>query len=392
MNNYKLLKQYKRKLSIYFALFILLSIWVVAWAFELSKYFALVNKDESSLVNKNKQIINVINNKDLYKDVKEITFTKVLNQIFKDSIIMSEWSVIISKIDDFKYLKLLKINTFINIDWYKYYLNHLLSDWINYKIITRKEIKYSHNDLLYEYLYLIIFSIPFAIIFYFLGLFFVWKNLKPIKENIKNLEDFTWNINHEFKTPLAEILSSLKLAKKIWNYEELVDQSITSANKINNILDSLMWLIDITDSSYKKQRTNIVSSVNKIITSYWKQAKKKNLDIIFDSSFPIIVRKINLGHFEICISNILSNSIKYSKENKQILIKLCKNSLIIQDFWEGIWKRNLKNIFKRYFRESYIKSGSWVWLSLVKKICDVNKWKISIKSQKNKWTSVKIIF
>ena len=37
---------------------------------------------------------------------------------------------------------------------------------------------------------------------------------KPIKEVIMNLEGFAENVNHEFKTSLSEIISSLDLAKE----------------------------------------------------------------------------------------------------------------------------------------------------------------------------------
>jgi signal transduction histidine kinase len=35
----------------------------------------------------------------------------------------------------------------------------------------------------------------------------------PIKNMIINLESFASNINHEFKTSISEVLSSLELAK-----------------------------------------------------------------------------------------------------------------------------------------------------------------------------------
>jgi hypothetical protein len=42
------------------------------------------------------------------------------------------------------------------------------------------------------------------------------------------------------KTPLAEIVSTLALAKKIKNYDEAIDQSLESSKKLNKILDSML--------------------------------------------------------------------------------------------------------------------------------------------------------
>jgi signal transduction histidine kinase len=89
-------------------------------------------------------------------------------------------------------------------------------------------------------LWFLLFSLPFTILFYFLGYFFTGKNLKPIQETISSLEDFGSNINHEIKTPLTEIVSTLGLAKRTkTQYDEAIDQSLKSAGKITKILDSM---------------------------------------------------------------------------------------------------------------------------------------------------------
>ncbi|MBT3729004.1 hypothetical protein HOF65_03685 [bacterium] len=61
-----------------------------------------------------------------------------------------------------------------------------------------------------------------------------------MRETISSLEDFTANINHEIKTPITEIVSSLSLSKKTKKYEDAIDQSLTSFKKLTKILDSIL--------------------------------------------------------------------------------------------------------------------------------------------------------
>lgn len=69
------------------------------------------------------------------------------------------------------------------------------------------------------------FSLPFFVPLYLTGRRFAKKNLEPIEETVRSLEDFSANANHEIKNPLAEIVSTLALAKRTKsNYEEAVDQ------------------------------------------------------------------------------------------------------------------------------------------------------------------------
>jgi len=230
-----------------------------------------------------------------------------------------------------------------------------------YKIITRVIRKSTLEDALKSFLYFFLFSLPFWIGFYALWYFFVGKNLRPIKQTIRNLEDFTGNVNHEFKTPLSEIISSLQLAKKSEKYKTAVDQSIASANRLNKILDSLIWIVSITDSAYKRQRIDLVKYSKQIIRKYEKKYKKKNIEPIFVSYTKTNYKKINKEHFYTCFANILSNAIKYSHEDSKIYVRLKNNLLEIEDQWVWIDKKNQKKIFDRYFRENY-SDAEWLWV------------------------------
>jgi len=55
------------------------------------------------------------------------------------------------------------------------------------------------------------------------------------------LEDFSANINHELKTPVTEIISTLSLTKELnKDHEKAIDISLNSAKKLVKILDSML--------------------------------------------------------------------------------------------------------------------------------------------------------
>jgi len=391
MDNQLLLQKYRKKMSIYFTIFVLLSIWIIIWFFEMSQYINSNLKDEKILNLKYAQINNVIQNKILYKKAKEVTLTKVINKILQDSLIMNQGKALIHTMDLVKSIDDFKKNVFTNQEWYKYFKKDIINNNETYTLLIRTKQKENIEDLKENYFYLLLISIPFSILFYIIWYFFVGKNLRPIKENIKNLQDFTWNINHEFKTPLSEILSSLELAKETWKYKQAVIQSITAAKKINSILDSLMGLMNLNTYSYKKEKINIIPFLKDIIKSYENTSKSKNINMNFETKDKQYTTKLDKQHLHICFSNILSNAIKYSNKDSDVDVIVDWNTIKIIDKWEWIDKKNLNKIFDRYFRESYNKNWLWVGLSLVKKICDRNKWQIKIDSIKDLWTTVTLI-
>lgn len=70
-------------------MFILLSLWSIVAIYEFSQYINQENKAKDSLLTKEKQIINVIDNSDIYSDVQEVTFRKILTRVFTDTILFS---------------------------------------------------------------------------------------------------------------------------------------------------------------------------------------------------------------------------------------------------------------------------------------------------------------
>lgn len=393
MKNYILLEKHKKKLSIYFALFILFSLWITQGIFLISTYFTNSIKLERKLEWKLIWVINILNNKEEYsKKINEndITLEQVVRKSLEEVTILENWNIVLWNINNDL---LNNTKNFLNYNQYKYFFKSEFINNKNYTIIIKSFDDYSYNRLINEYIFFIIFSLPFLFIFYFIWYIFVWKNLKPIKETILSLETFSANINHEMKTPLSEIISTLSLSKKTKKYEEAIEQSLESSNKLNKILDSMFWIINLVDSSYKKERFDLIQELKNIIKEYDKELEKKNIKIEYKFSNKFFYWNLNKEHFDICISNIFKNAIKYSNKNSIIKINFNNWKIEIIDFWIWINEENLNNIFDTYFRENYIKV-EWLglWLSLVKKITDLHWWKINIKSEKWKWTNVSIYF
>jgi signal transduction histidine kinase len=161
----------------------------------------------------------------------------------------------------------------------------------------------------------------------------------------------------------------------------------------------MLWIVNLVDSSYSKQRFNLVKEIKNIIKDNSKEITKKEIIIKTHFKNTSYFIKSSKEHLDICLWNILKNAIKYSDKKWIIDISFDNWILEIRDYWIWINKKNLKNIFNRYFRENYVKEeGYGIWLALVKKIVDINDWKITIESQKRnsvnwvKWTKVIIIF
>ena len=100
------------------------------------------------------------------------------------------------------------------------------------------------------------------------------------------------------------------------------------------------------------------------------------------------------------IVNLLNNAINYSKDNKDIIIELKKQSneigkLSITDHGIGISEENLSQIFDRHFRATNAKRvavGSGIGLSIVKEILDAHNLDFGVISEEGKGSTFYINF
>jgi signal transduction histidine kinase len=68
--------------------------------------------------------------------------------------------------------------------------------------------------------------------------------------------------------------------------------------------------------------------------------------------------------------------------------------LTIKDSWIWIKANEIEKIFDRFYKSDVSRNSQWfwIWLSLVKKIANIYKWKIDVESKEWKWTNFKIKF
>ena len=88
------------------------------------------------------------------------------------------------------------------------------------------------------------------------------------------------------------------------------------------------------------------------------------------------------------LTNIIKNSVEHSNNGSCIDI-FCKQNkiyteVIIKDYGEGISKKDLPHIFKRFYKCSNATSESYgIGLSLAKTIIEKNNGSIKVKSDSN---------
>ncbi|MFV8322802.1 PAS domain S-box protein [Flavobacterium sp. LS2R12] len=213
---------------------------------------------------------------------------------------------------------------------------------------------------------------------------------------------FISTVSHEFRTPLAGILSSVQLLQiydDIWDKnkkEKLFKQIFDAVQHTKALLDDVS-LIDEEQTSktfFRPTNIQLLPLINEIIeenirvsVTNQKVILKSNLDIKNYYMDSIMIRHI--------FNNIISNSIKYSSKNIIIELNEIDNEEIeftIKDQGIGIPYEEIKYLLDPFYRASNrgAVQGTGFGLSIVKRFVDLHKGKLLIESVVDKGTVVTI--
>lgn len=223
---------------------------------------------------------------------------------------------------------------------------------------------------------------------------------KMVKElnSIECLQkDFINNVSHEIKTPISSIQGFAKLLEADNLSKE---ERKEYAGIIKEESDRLLYLstnilklakLENQERIMNKTKFNIAEQIRRTISVLEPKWKEKNI------KFNVNLKEQEfLGEKDLMYQawmNIIENSIKFSKQDGQIDIKMKtdeKNIIVeIKDYGIGMEEEKVKKIFDRFYQidKSHTKPGAGLGMTIAKRIIELSNGKIDVESKLNKGTT-----
>ncbi|EIY53719.1 sensor histidine kinase [Bacteroides nordii] len=231
-----------------------------------------------------------------------------------------------------------------------------------------------------------------------LGDVILLKNITEFKELDSAKTTFISTISHELKTPISAIMMSLQLLedKRVGMLNEEQEQlSKSIKDSSQRLLEITGELLNMTQVEAGKLQmmpkiTKPIELIEYAIKANQVQADKFNIQI--EVEYPEEkIGKLFVDSEKIAwvLTNLLSNAIRYSRENGRVVIGAQQEGdqieLYVQDFGKGIDPRYHQSIFDRYFRVPGTKvQGSGLGLSISKDFVEAHGGTLTVESELGK--------
>lgn len=211
-------------------------------------------------------------------------------------------------------------------------------------------------------------------------------------------KEFISNISHDIQSPLSNIKGYTNLLGKDELPSEDKEKYITVINgeieRLSTLTKQLLLLssLDQNEDIMKKKSFNIAEQLKELVRQYQWAVGEKGIMLSYSlPDFEIVGDPLLLNTVW---DNLLTNAIKYNKENGSIDIAIAKkdSSIIVtfQDKGIGLSENEIDRIFDRFYRvdtsRTHSVEGSGLGLSIVSSIIKLHNGKIDVISEENKGT------
>ena len=219
-------------------------------------------------------------------------------------------------------------------------------------------------------------------------------------------EDFSYAMVHDMKSPLTSIIMGTKylhsgvLEKKPEMKEKYFCIVEDEAQHLLALINRLLTISKLEHGKLhiQKAEVNLETMIDDVADKYKAKSAKP---IHITTHIRATTALADEEYLKEAISNLVDNATKYSKEEINIQISTLENdkNIYIKVFDEGIGiaKSELKTIFNRFERAAEhekdarkTRGGFGIGLNYVLQVINAHGGKISVKSEKDKWSEFTI--
>ena len=225
--------------------------------------------------------------------------------------------------------------------------------------------------------------------------------LKRLDDSFTRLSQFSADLAHELRTPIANMLGEAQVAlsrdRSAAEYRETIESTIGECERLSGIVDNLLFVAraDAATEPVERIRFDARAAVEKIAAFYETIAEDRHVAINCSGQGQI---SADPALFERAVGNLVDNALRFTPENGSIQIALAERAndfeVAVSDNGSGVAPEHLPRVFDRFYRAepSRGSDGAGLGLALVKSIVDLHGGTARIQSEIGRGTTVSITF
>jgi two-component system, OmpR family, heavy metal sensor histidine kinase CusS len=225
--------------------------------------------------------------------------------------------------------------------------------------------------------------------------------LDRLEDSFTRLSQFSADLAHELRTPLANIRGEAEVAltrPRLPNeYEAVIESSVAECERLSAVIDNLLFLARAEAAESKVNRVHFEgrAAIERIAAYNEAIGEERQLEIVCAGEGEVYADPVLFGR---AVSNLVDNAVRFTPDGGRIEITLTTTleyaEIAVEDTGCGIAAENISRVFDRFYRVDASRSseGTGLGLALVKSIADLHGAAVAVSSELGCGTRVTLRF
>ena len=220
--------------------------------------------------------------------------------------------------------------------------------------------------------------------------------LERVDGAIQRLQDFNADIAHEFRTPIANLMTetevSLSKARTADEYRETLYSNVEEYERMAQMISDMLFLAkaDFGPQLHEVEAVRLTDEIESLLAYYEGWAAERGVTL---EQFGSATVDVDRGMIRRSLSNLISNAIKCSERGGVVRVDVKEPrrgwvEISVENDGEDIPSKYWPKMFERFYRvpnrDKPADKGNGLGLSIVKAVATAYKGEVSVRSNDGK--------
>jgi two-component system heavy metal sensor histidine kinase CusS len=217
--------------------------------------------------------------------------------------------------------------------------------------------------------------------------------LERIDDGYRRLQDFSADLAHEMRTPVATLLGRTQVAlsqtRSVAELREVLEGNVEELERLSALITDMLFIAraDHNASPIQAEPVDLAGEARKVAEYMSLIAEEKGVRLKVTGAAPPLAADRLL--IERAMTNLISNAIRHALDGSTIGIEVVSAgptaTVAVSNEGEGIAAPNLERIFDRFYRvdtgRARLKGGTGLGLAIVRSIADAHRGSVAVRSE-----------
>ena len=223
--------------------------------------------------------------------------------------------------------------------------------------------------------------------------------LERIDEGYRQLQDFSGDLAHETRTPVATLLGRTQVAlsqpRSTAELREVLEGNVEELERLSALISDMLFIARAEHNAapIQTEPVDLVLEAKRVADYLSIIAEEKGVVLrVLGEAPPLPADRLLVQR---AITNLVPNAIRHGFENSPVSIAIgtegsSTTTVAVTNEGEGIAPGNLERIFDRFYRvdqaRARLEGGSGLGLAIVRSIATAHKGRVTVHSEPGRTT------